>query len=58
MNQQQRVSHYARQGGKSWAMRILKTHFLIQNRKRKMGIQDLPEKPTNWILGKIKKLFK
>lgn len=55
MDQQtRRVQHYGRLGGKSWAMKILKINFLIQDRKKKMGIRNLPEKPTNWILGKIK----
>ena len=58
MDQQaRRVQHYGRLGGKSWAMKILKINFLIQDRKKKMGIRNLPEKPTNWILGKIKKFF-
>ena len=31
--------------------------YLIQARKQEKGIKDLPEKPTNWISGIIKKMY-
>lgn len=35
-----------------------KIKHLIKIRKIRMGIRDLPKKPTNWFLGKLKKIFK
>lgn len=63
--QERRVCHPGRNYGKSILIqqeilifKVRKIRRLISERKLKMGIRDLPEKPTNRILGKIKKFFK
>lgn len=41
----------------SFIVKVSKIKYLIDDRKKKMGIRNLPEKPKNWFLGKIKKFF-